>query len=130
MITRSIILASRAAHNARVHRDYANPTARDIIRELRVKRGFRSDRALAMAAGIQQPALARYLAGDQETMELASFQALAKALDVTLSELLGEVPISNSGTARELVRIWEALPQPEQDALLAAGRAMANVSRR
>ena len=72
---------------------YSQPTAdaRQIIRTLRVMRGFASDRALAAAAGVNQPTLARYLAGTSETMEVGNFMAIAHTLGVTISELLGEV---------------------------------------
>ena len=105
-------------------------TPREIIQSLRVERGFSSISALARAAGMPQPTLSRYLAGESETMEVASFVALAKALEVTLSELLGEVPISNGGVVRELVQIMDALAEPQREALLAAGRAMAEVAKR
>ena len=105
---------------------YDVPDARQIIRTLRIQRGYASDRALALAAGINQPTLSRYLAGDSKTMELANFQALADTLEVTLSELLGEVPLSSGTRVREIQRIMAKLPEAMQQALVAAGEAMLN----
>lgn len=113
-----------------MHNPYSLPEPRQVIEELRVKRGFASSRALAIAAGISQPTLSRYLAGTSENMGIASFVALAKVLEVTLSELLGEVPISSRKEVRELTRIMDALAEPERQALLAAGRAMADLNLR
>lgn len=128
MILQRIILASPAHDNAHVHQPYSAGHPRAIIEKLRQLRGFNSTRALALAAGIPQPTLARYLNGTSETMEVASFQALAKVLQVTLSELLGEIPISSGGALRELTQLLGELPEPEREAWLAAGRAMAKVA--
>lgn len=126
MILERITNARGEHHNAHVHRNpYLNGDPRDIIRRLRDVRGFTSDRALAQAAGIPQPTLSRYLSGVSRDMELANFAALAAALGVTVSELLGEVPISSNLKVRELSRILDRLPEPQQAALLAAGAAMA-----
>jgi transcriptional regulator with XRE-family HTH domain len=130
MILARITSASGARKNARVHNPYKLGDCREIIERLRIERGFTSVRSLAIAAGIPQPSLHRYLAGGSETMELASFGALARVLDVTLSELLGEVPISSRKEIHELRRIMDALAEPEREALLAAGRAMVEVTKR
>lgn len=130
MIHGRITDATPAHENTFVHNPYAMPEPRQLIEQLRVKRGFASPRSLAIAAGVSQPTLSRYLAGTTETMEVANFMAIAKVLEVTLSELLGEVPISSGGEVRELVKIMDALAEPERAALLAAGRAMVQVTRR
>lgn len=126
MILERITCARGAPQNADVNRNpYSHGHPRDIIRRLRDLRGFASDRALALAAGIPQPTLSRYLSGVSQDMELSNFAAVAGALDVTVSELLGEVPLGLNLKAREIVRILERLPEPEQAALVAAGAAMA-----
>lgn len=112
-----------------MHPLYQNGQPRDIIERLRVLRGFGSARALAAAAGIQQPTLARYLNGTSDTMEVGSFVALAKVLEVTLSELLGEVPLSGNTRIKELMSIMEQLPEAERAALVAAGNAMVSVTK-
>jgi transcriptional regulator with XRE-family HTH domain len=106
---------------------YAHETdPRRIISALRQARGFRSDRELALAAGINQPTLARYMNGTSQTMEVAQFMALARTLGVTLSELLGEVPLSSSsGVLRELIEAARALPDSQVRALTAAASAWA-----
>lgn len=111
--------------NARVHRNPYRPDPRQIIRDLSAKRGFRSDRQLAIAAGIAQPTLARYLNGTSKEMEVPQFAALAETLQVTISELLGEVSISETPKAREMTALFSALGPDAQDALLATAKAMA-----
>ena len=131
MIHAGINSARPQLHNAAVHRnpyDMADP--RQIIRDLRKARGFRSDRALAIAAGIPQPNLSRYLAGTTDTMEVASFKALADTLEVTLSELLGEVPISMGGRIKEFAAIMQQLDESDQNMLVAAAQAVVNSRRK
>jgi len=129
MIHQRIIDASHAPQNAYVHNPFGSADPREIIEKLRVQRGFASERALAIAAGVPQPTLNRYLSRKSDTMEVASFVALARVLDVTPSELLGEVPLSSRMEVRELVRIMDALDEPQREALIAAGKAMAAAAR-
>lgn len=120
--------ASGAADNASMHRARTPADPRQTIRALRDKRGFASDRALAIAAGIPQPTLARYLNETTGSMDIKNFHALARVLEVTVSELLGEVPLGATSNARlrELTDILDSLPEPERRAWLAAGHAMAD----
>lgn len=130
MILQRINRARGPLDNAPMHQLYSNGHPRDIINKLRVAKGFASDRALATAASINQPTLARFLNGTSETMEVESFAALASVLEVTLSELLGEVPLSSGGRFKEMLTILDKLPEPESKALLAAGRAMVEATKR
>jgi transcriptional regulator with XRE-family HTH domain len=130
MILEHITPARGRLHNANVHQSYNLPDPRKIIRELRKARGFASDRALAIAAAINQPTLSRYLANPNATMELDKFQALAETLEVSVSELLGEVPISSGGRLRELTRIMRQLPEAQQLALIEAGKALATANQK
>lgn len=113
------------AQNAPVH-SYAQAPRdpRDIIEELLVKRGFRSLRALAMAADVQQPTLHRYMNRKTDTMDVNNFLAIAQALGITLSELMGEVPLSSGGTVRELTRLAADLNETELQQLLEIGRVL------
>lgn len=124
MIHACIIRASGQADNSPVH--YATPIVdpRLIIEKLRVLRGFKSLRALALEAGISQPTLQRYMAGKTSTMEAATFLALAQTLGVTMSELLGEVPLGASAVARDMQRLLQELSPDQQEQLLRIGRAL------
>jgi transcriptional regulator with XRE-family HTH domain len=117
-----------APNNPRVYRRLP-PDPRDIIKHLRDARGFPSDRALATAAGIQQPTLSRYLAGTTETMEMQNWIALSHTLGVTVSELLGEVPLNSSGTVRDIFDIVSRLDQRGQETIITVGRALLGVDK-
>jgi transcriptional regulator with XRE-family HTH domain len=122
MIRQSIIDATGEENNARVNRPHPDP--RDIIRRLRLERGFRSDRSLAIAAGVNQPTLARYLSKESATMEVASFLAIAKTLGVTLSELIGEVPLGGSIAAREVMQLAAQMDDATRARWARVGRAL------
>ncbi len=115
------------AHNSCVHRNpaYIKEHPRDIIRRLLTARGFNSPRALALAASVSQPSLSRYLSGASEDMEMATWRALALTLEVSVSELLGEVPLSKDPAALAVVKAMEKLPTEQKAALVAAANAMA-----
>lgn len=113
------------AQNARVHSyTAAQADPRTIIEILREKRGFKSLRALALAAGVPQPTLQRYMTRKTDTMDVNSFLALANALGITLSELFGEVPLSSGGTVRELQRLAVELTETQLEQLLEIGRLL------
>lgn len=107
-----------------VNYKHAPADPRDVIARLRDARGFKSDRALAIAAGIQQPTFARYMSGQSRTMEVANFQALALTLGVTLSELLGEVPIASSVVVRELSKLLATMSNDQREQLLRVAKAL------
>lgn len=117
-------------YDAFMHRPSAPVDPRANIRRLRESKGFTSDRALAIAAGIAQPTLSRYLAGTTDSMDFANFQALASVLDVSVSELIGEVPMGSESRLKELLDIMNNLPEQERKAWLAAGHAMADSTKR
>jgi transcriptional regulator with XRE-family HTH domain len=100
---------------------------REIIEELRKARGFPSQRALALAADISQPTLSRYLAGKTDDMDTRHWVALAQALETTVSQLLGEVPLQHDSLkVQELEVIYLNLRPDLQGALLATARALSN----
>lgn len=103
----------------------AHVDPREIILRLLRKRGFASPRALALRAGVSQPTLSRYLSGTSDDMEMATWRALARELGVTVSQLLGEQPLTADDSIEHVVRAMETMPQSLRDALAAAADAMA-----
>lgn len=100
------------------------PEPRDIIKQLIEAHGYPSARALASKAGISQPTLSRYLAGATDTMEVPNWMALARTLGVTVSELLGEVPLGGTATARELLTVAQQLDERGIETMITVGRAL------
>jgi len=124
MIHTCIVDANAANQNSRVNYEAPQVDPRVLIEDLRIKKGFRSLRALAMAADVSQPTLQRYMKGKTATMEASNFMALAHTLGVTLSELLGEVPIGSSAQVREMQRLMHEMSPEQQEQLLRIGRAL------
>lgn len=65
------------------------------LRQIRERKGV-SLRALGKASGVAVSSLARYEAG-QGDPQLSTLRKLAKALDVTVAELIGDVPQRKGG---------------------------------
>jgi transcriptional regulator with XRE-family HTH domain len=124
MIHTCITHASTLADNSPVNYETSYADPRKLIEHLRVQQGFRSLRALAIAAGVSQPTLQRYMTGHTATMEASTFMALAHTLGVTMSELLGEVPLGSSIQVREMQRLMQDLSTEQQEQLLRIGRAL------
>ena len=121
-----IIPVNRATYDARVNRTpFAAPDPRQVIQDLYPARGFRSLRALAIAAGVPQPTLHRYVSGQTQDMDMANFRAIANALGVTVSELLGEVPLVGDKRISGVLKVMERLPDAGKDALVATANALA-----
>jgi transcriptional regulator with XRE-family HTH domain len=97
---------------------------RERIRELRDARGFPSDRKLAEAAGVEQPTLSRYLSGKTKEMTVENFEALARALGVTLSELMGEVPLSSRVLLGEAEAVMRHLTDEQLRQVIDVARAL------
>lgn len=62
-------------------------------------------------------------------MEMATWRSLSMALEVTLSQLLGETPLSPDASSTSILRAMEKLSDPERAALVAAANAMAESHR-
>ena len=65
------------------------------LREIRERRGV-SLRALKQVSGVAVSSLARFEAG-QGDPQLSTLRKLAKALHVTVAELIGEKPLKRGG---------------------------------
>ena len=59
---------------------------------------FRSNREWAAKAGIGEATLRKFMSGGSQAMELDKLMALARAADMTVSQMVGEVP-PDSGDA-------------------------------
>lgn len=124
MIHQCITFATDFLQNAEMHDKPPFGEARQIIRTLSEQHGFKSLRALALAAGIPQPTLSRYMAGTTETMDAENFYLIARTLGVTLSELIGEVPLQSSLTVRAVMRLMSEMPNDVQEQFLRLGKAL------
>ena len=124
MILERIEYATASSHNAPMHYRREPQHPREIIQQLLKAKGYRSARELALKAGISQPSLSRFLAGTADAMETASFQALAIELGVTLSELLGEVPLNASGLLREAQAVFFQMTPEEQRQWIRLGQVL------
>lgn len=92
---------------------------RRIIREQLRAMGL-SQRQLAINAGMSQGTLNRFLNEETNSLEFSHLLALAGALYMTLSELIGEVTPMHDPKIRRVVQTMEKMPEYKKDAIVAA----------
>lgn len=121
MMHQCIITVNTAPHNARMHQK----DVREIIRDLMALRSIKSERQVALAAGIQQPAFNRFMRGETKHLEFHNYLAIAQYFEVTLSQLIGETPLEPDPKIRAVVHIMEQLPEYKKDAVVAVSSSLA-----
>lgn len=118
-----ISLRKSTPDNACMHENEL-PDARAIVRQLMESRQHRSERELAIAAGIEQSAFNRWMRGETESLSTPTLQALARHFGVTSSQLLGEVPLEKDPRISAVVLAMEKMPDYLKDAVLAAATSL------
>ena len=98
--------------------------ARDNIVGLLHSQGYRSVRQLAMAAGIPQPTLSRFLDGVNESMDMRNTIKIAVCLGVSVSQLLGEEPLHADTRVDQITRIAARLDNDGVRVLLSTAVAL------
>ncbi len=86
-----------------------NALIRYQIRALAAQRGM-SERALAIAAGMSQPTLSRFLSGKTEDLTASNLKNIADALGCLTSHITGEIALHADGRTNDLVVVMEKLP--------------------
>lgn len=65
---------------------------------------------LAEVSGVSQPTISRLLNGTTDTMEWETLQLLGAALGVTVSQLIGEVPIDDNQQRQHAYMLLQGVP--------------------
>lgn len=81
-------------------------------------------RQLALAAGLNQPTLSRFLDGKTTAMDLKNLLALSEHLGVTVSQLIGETDLADDPRVDQLLRLWDKLPEAGREVLLVTAAAL------
>jgi transcriptional regulator with XRE-family HTH domain len=90
------------------------------LRRLMGKRGWQQ-RDLAEAAGLSEASVCRILAGRQDNPTVQTLRALAKALNVSLVDLMGEGTRGGSGNGEleeTLLSLYNLLPPEERSKIV------------
>lgn len=70
-----------------------------------------NDNRLAERSGVPQPTISRFRNGTNQTMELDRIHALARVLGVTVSQLIGEVPVDESVQRHRALTLMQEMPE-------------------
>jgi len=99
---------------------------RDIIRLLIQRNGIESERQLALGAGMDQSTLHRFMAQKSDTMNFTHMQAIARYFGITVSQLIGELPLDEDPKIRGVMLAMQQLPEYKKDVVLATSQALAS----
>lgn len=124
MMHQYIVDRKMSPDNARMHNSTKDP--REIIRAVMALRAIGSERELAERASIDQSAFNRYMRSETAWLSTRTLQALATCLQVTSSQLLGEVPLDADPKAAAVLREMEKLPENLKDVLVATSKSLAD----
>ena len=97
---------------------------RGALVRLRDEKGW-SDNQLADKSGVPQPTISRFFAGTSEAMMLDTLSALAKALGVTVAELIGEKPIDIDDKTRRVVKAMQEMADYKKDVVVSTAETLA-----
>lgn len=98
---------------------------RQNILKLMELHGVESERQLALACGMQQSTLHRFMSGKTESLNVAHLMAIAQHFEVTVSQLIGEITMSDDPRIRTVLAVMETLPDYKKDMLVAASQSLA-----
>jgi DNA-binding Xre family transcriptional regulator len=82
---------------------------RDTLQRLMAKQQISATR-LGETTGVPQPTISRLLNGTTDTMEWETLQLLGAALGVTVSQLIGEVPIEDDEQRQRAYILLQEVP--------------------
>ena len=97
---------------------------RENLLKLMHENGISSERSLALACGMDQSTLNRFLSGKTDNLRLEHLLALAHYFEITVSQMIGETPIIQDHKLAAVIRVMENLPEYKKDVLVATSAAL------
>ena len=111
------------AENAAMHQQ-----TRAIILKLMADQGIGSERQLAIDCGMSQSTLNRFMSGKTETLEFLHLHNIAQHLNVTVSQLIGETPLTHDPKIKAVTLAMASMPEYQKDMLVAASSSLSQQS--
>lgn len=119
MMHACIQFGNHGIDNAQMH-----DQTREIIAKLMAHKRW-NEPTLAEKSGVNQSTINRFLSGKTDEASFQTIQGIAHALGVTVSQLIGEVPVEADDKIQRVVLLMQAMPEYKKDVLVAAGDALA-----
>lgn len=125
MMHECITFRKRTPQNAGMHSKEAADNARGMIRAFMERRGYTSERSLALDAHVDQSTLHRFLSEDTEQLSVPNLLKLATFMNTSVSALLGDEPevryslvdVDDESPIRRTLKVMEDLPPHLQQAV-------------
>lgn len=89
-----------------------------------IEQGGWTHNTLAVACGVAQPTISRFMSGEHASLSLDNLKPIADALGVQVGELIGEKPLIEDDDMRRTMKVMQDSPE-YRSALRAAAEAMA-----
>lgn len=117
---------------ARTHQDFDTASnnshmqdkTRQNLLKLMIENEITSERSLALACGMDQSTLNRFMSGKTDTLRLEHVVALAHYFDITVSQLIGETPLEQDQKLITVMKAMQTLPEYKKDVLVATSAAL------
>lgn len=97
---------------------------RENLTKLMAENGIGSERSLAIACGMDQSTLNRFMSGKTDNLRLEHLVALAHYFDITVSQLIGETPMEQDQKLITVMKAMQTLPEYKKDVLVATSAAL------
>lgn len=107
------------------HNQVMHEKTRENIRILMAREGVVSERQLAMDCDMNQSTLNRFLTGKTDTLDFTNLQRLAHHFSLTVSQLIGEVPLDEDRKVRSVLLAMQQMPEYKKDMVVAATLSLA-----
>lgn len=83
-----------------------------------------SERQLAIDCDMSQSTLNRFLSGKTEALDFLHLQRIAQHFQITISQLIGEVPMEIDPKVQAVISAMKEMPEYQKDMIVAASSSL------
>lgn len=98
---------------------------RRIISEMIALHNLKSERQLAIDAGVTQSTFNRFMRGETDSLDFVNLQKIARYFSLTVSELIGETSFNPDPKVRAVAAAMQNMPEYKKDVLVATSSTLA-----
>ena len=93
------------------------------VQSLRDRKGW-SDNVLSEKSGVPQPTISRFLNETTDWMYLDNLWAIARALDASVGELIGEQAFDPDEQTRRVLKAMQDMPDYKKDVVVSTAETL------
>lgn len=100
---------------------------RNTIKCLMLENDIRSERALAIACGMSQATLNRFLSGRTQSLDVYRLRSLSKYFSITISQLIGEIPLQVDPKINAVERAMSLMSDEKKNELMSISNSFSAI---